>query len=82
MLDGILCGQPVAREGVAEFDGADLGACAGAEGWEEVGEGPGVAEFEGVLGVEGFVGFCVAVFGSIRMGMGLRGWGFVGLLVR
>lgn len=44
-----------------EVDEADCGPLVGRERWAKVGEGPGVAEFEGVGGVEEVDAFAVSV---------------------
>lgn len=58
---GVLAGEPVTWKGPFEIDEADCGPLVGGDCGAEVGQGPGVAEFEGVGGVEEVDAFAVSI---------------------
>lgn len=57
---GVLAGEPVTWEGPFEIDEADCSPLVEGDCGPEVGQGPGVAEFEGVGGVEDVDAFAVS----------------------
>lgn len=58
----------MAWEGPAEFDGADSRPVRVWDCREQIREGPGVAEFEGVVGVKEVDGFRISVFVRVLAG--------------
>lgn len=75
---GVLAGEPVTGKGPFEIDEADCGPLVGGDCGTEVGKGPGVAEFEGVGGVEEVDAFAVSIIQKVIRGEGIGLYRHVG----